>query len=116
MPDLAQPLDRFVGRPERIDDATEVDERRQVADPFGKPGAGDRVSYDRDLKTLLNEVAQVAFDGEAGDHSRENNLVDPLLPKPDADIIDPKLRIDDVRRAYDRFAILDVRLEEGHEG
>src|SRR5262249_9123990 len=115
-PGLGESLDCFFGGPKRVCDTTEIDKRGQVAVTLGKPGAGDGIAHDRDFEGLFAEIAKMGLDEEIGEHSGEDDLADTSLAKPEAEIIDLGERaVRLMRRADDRFAIVDVLLQFRHE-
>src|SRR5712675_1273193 len=69
-----------------------------------------RVLCDGYLEALLQQFAQVRFNAHVGQHSAENDLADPAFAQLQHEIVG--LRPPDAMRCgYDRFAVLDIRLE-----
>src|SRR5262249_8887425 len=95
----------------RVREKSEVDERRGVSvAPLGVPRASRGILRDDDLETLLEQVAQVRFDADVGQHPSENDLPHAALAQWHHEVVG--LRTPDlVRTDADRLPILDVGLE-----
>src|SRR5262249_21522620 len=90
---------------------SKIDERRGVSvAPLGVPRARRGIPRDGDLETMLEQVAQVRFDADVGQHPPENDLPDATLAQLQDEVVG--LRTPDlVRTDDDRLPILDVGLE-----
>src|SRR5215467_16398099 len=74
------------------------------------PWASGGIPRDGDLETLLEQVAQMRFDTDVGQHPSENDLADAALAQLQHEVVG--LRTPDlVRTDDDRFPILDVGFE-----
>src|SRR5262245_6899991 len=85
-----------------------------MAVAIGQLWRRDGVAHDRDLETHLQEVPEVRFDAEIGQHSGENDLVYPLLAELQHQIV-CLWSVELVRRADDGLAIIDEGFELRHE-
>src|SRR5215469_12317608 len=104
-------LDCLVGRPHRVRQKLEVDERGGVSvPPLGMPRGRGRVLRNHGFKPLLQQITEVRFDAHVRQHSTENHLADAALAQLQHEVV--RLRTKDPMRTYnDRLAVFNVGLE-----